>query len=128
MLMSSNLRTLYCVALLCAFFLAVPYASAQSKEPPSPPVFGSTKTLANRQTLAQSKFHPLPLGSILPSGWLREQLELQSHGLTGHLDEFWPDLKNSSWIGGTGESWERGPYFFDGLIPLAFLLKDPHLI
>jgi len=75
------------------------------------------------------EFRPAPLGSILPLGWLKLQLEIQARGLTGHLDEFWPDLdKNSGWLGGTGESWERGPYYLDGLVPLAFLLKDPRLI
>ena len=35
---------------------------------------------------------------------------------------------NSGWLGGTGESWERGPYFLDGLVPLAFLTENPRLI
>jgi len=48
--------------------------------------------------------------------------------LSGHLDETWPDVgPNSGWLGGTGESWERGPYFLDGLIPLAWLLDDARL-
>ena len=46
----------------------------------------------------------------------------------GHLDETWADVDgNSGWLGGTGESWERGPYFVDGLIPLAYLLDDDRL-
>ena len=53
-------------------------------------------------------------------GWLLDQLKLQAAGLSGHLDEFWPDLgPKSGWLGGPGESWERGPYFMDGLVPLA---------
>ena len=49
-------------------------------------------------------------------------------GLGGHLDETWADVgSNSGWLGGTGESWERGPYFLDGLIPLAYLLDDQRL-
>jgi hypothetical protein len=78
--------------------------------------------------LAARAFVPLPLGDIKPAGWLKRQLRIQADGLGGHLDEFWPDVgANSGWLGGTGESWERGPYFLDGLIPLAYQLDDPTL-
>ncbi|OMF38117.1 hypothetical protein BK133_03655 [Paenibacillus sp. FSL H8-0548] len=74
-------------------------------------------------------FNELPLGAIKPEGWLRDQLSIQANGLTGHLDEFWSDVgPNSGWLGGEGESWERGPYYLDGLLPLAYLLEDTELI
>ena len=58
-----------------------------------------------------------------------KQLEIQANGLGGHLDEFWPDVgPESGWLGGSGESWERGPYFLDGLVPLAYSLNDDRLI
>jgi DUF1680 family protein len=47
--------------------------------------------------------------------------------MAGHLDEFWPDVRDSAWIGGAGDGWERGPYWLDGIIPLAFLLDDAGL-
>ena len=72
-------------------------------------------------------FEPLPLGSIRPTGWLGNQLRIQADGLTGHLDEFWPDVADSAWIGGAGAGWERGPYWLDGTVPLAFLLDDESL-
>lgn len=81
--------------------------------------------IRNRAQLASSAFYSLPLGSIHARGWLDEQLRTQADGLSGHLDETWPDVgPNSGWLGGTGESWERGPYFLDGLVPLAYLLDD----
>ena len=77
------------------------------------------------QGLASPALRMLPLGEIRPTGWLQRQLRVQADGMGGHLDEFWPDVgSNSGWLGGTGESWERGPYFLDGLLPLAYLLND----
>lgn len=88
----------------------------------------SQAAVKNRAPLARSAFYPLPLGAVRPAGWLRAQLKIQAEGLGGHLDETWPDVgPNSGWLGGTGESWERGPYFLDGLTPLAYLLDDPQL-
>jgi hypothetical protein len=70
---------------------------------------------------------PLPLGSVRPEGWLRNHLRIQADGLSGHLDEFWPDVARSKWIGGDAEGWERGPYWLDGVVPLAVLLDDDTL-
>jgi len=82
---------------------------------------------SNPEPLKQNVYIKLPLGSVKPEGWLKSQLEAQASGLTGNVDDFWPDLVNSSWRGGDGEAWERGPYFLDGLVPLAYLLDDEHL-
>ena len=73
-------------------------------------------------------FEPLPLGQIRPTGWLRDKLRLQADGLAGALDEFWPDVARSAWIGGDAEGWERGPYWLDGVVPLAVLLDDAALL
>ncbi|HUO58573.1 MAG TPA: beta-L-arabinofuranosidase domain-containing protein [bacterium] len=77
--------------------------------------------------LEPAAFKPLPLGAVKPQGWLLEQLKLQAGGLSGHLDEFWPDVAKSGWIGGPYEGWERAPYWLDGFIPLAFLTGDAKL-
>jgi hypothetical protein len=72
-------------------------------------------------------FQPLPLGAVKPEGWLLDQLKRQASGLTGHLDEFWPDVMGSGWIGGKYEGWERAPYWLDGMVPTAYLTGDERL-
>jgi len=85
--------------------------------------------VVNRPPLAQNRFYPLPLTSVRPKGWLLDQLRIQARGLTGHLDEFWPDVgSDNGWLGGKGDSWERGPYYLDGLLPLAHLVSDDKLL
>ena len=65
---------------------------------------------------------------IKPSGWLRAQLEVQARGLSGNLDRVWKDVRDSMWIGGGSEGWERVPYWLDGFIPLAYLLESDDMI
>ncbi|MDG3004578.1 beta-L-arabinofuranosidase domain-containing protein [Paludisphaera mucosa] len=87
----------------------------------------ATAAAADPPTLQPNALEPLPLGAIRPSGWLKVQLETQAKGLGGGLDEFWPDIRDSAWIGGKAEGWERVPYWLDGIVPLAYLLDDPAL-
>jgi DUF1680 family protein len=94
---------------------------------PTARAFWQEEPKAPEPALRGSVFELLPLGSIKPSGWLKDQLRIQADGLSGHLDEFWPDIKNSAWFGGTAEGWERVPYWLDGLVPLAFLVDEPAL-
>ncbi len=82
---------------------------------------------ASGGSLAEPAFRPLPLSAIRPQGWLHRQLRLQADGLSGHLDEFWPDVGQSQWFGGKAEGWERAPYWLDGFIPLAWVLDDTNL-
>lgn len=75
------------------------------------------------------RLHRFSAREITPLGWLKNQLTVQAKGLTGHVSEIWPDLSVcSAWLGGSGEAWERGPYYLDGLIPLAWLTGDERLM
>jgi hypothetical protein len=78
-------------------------------------------------SLQPVKMKPMPLGAIKPTGWLKNQLRIQADGLSGHLDEFWPDISGSAWFGGQADAWERAPYWLDGAVPMAFLLDDEDL-
>lgn len=88
----------------------------------------SMAAIKNRAPLASNAFYKLPLGSIRFGRWLKRQFEIQANGLSGQLDETWADVgPQSGWLGRAGEPWEHGPYFVDGLLPLAYLLKDARL-
>lgn len=74
------------------------------------------------------KYDFFTTNEIKPTGWLKEQLLLQAKGLNGNLDKIWPDVKDSGWIGGERDGWERVPYWLDGFIPLAYLLENEDMI
>ncbi|HML47828.1 MAG TPA: glycoside hydrolase family 127 protein [Clostridia bacterium] len=78
--------------------------------------------------IKQLTFTPFAHGELKPAGWLRQQLRIQADGLSGNLDKIWPDIRDSQWIGGDRDGWERVPYWLDGFIPLAYLLEDKDLI
>lgn len=66
-----------------------------------------------------------------PTGWLKDQLQTQVDGLSGHLQRFWPDVQNSTWLKPQfkwNETYsDRGgnlPYWLNGLVPLIYLGLD----
>lgn len=121
--MSSLPRRNFLATLAC-------WGAAAASEALVPSAFASNAPAPSHglpRGLAEPAFRPLPLGSISPGGWLQRQLRLQADGLTGHLDEFWPDVADSQWFGGKADGWERAPYWLDGFIPLAWSLDDPNL-
>jgi len=85
--------------------------------------------ITNQSPLVAEPYTALPLGAIKPKGLLLKMEELQRDGLTGHLDSIYSLVcgDNNGWLGGTGDGWERGPYWIDGLVPLAYQLDDPEL-
>ncbi len=113
------------LTILLAFMLLPIIVSAQQKKSAQPAGY-----LNNRAPLITKPFLELPLGSISPEGWLKDQLNRQKDGMTGHLDELYEKVmgKRNGWLGGDGDVWERGPYWIDGLLPLAYILKDKALI
>ena len=83
----------------------------------------------NRQPLLQKTYIELPIGAIKAEGWMQEQLIRMKNGMTGNLDKIYEKVMGprNGWLGGDGDVWERGPYWIDGLLPLAYLLDDDGL-
>ena len=110
---------------LLLLFLLLPYCTfAQETEPAR-----NAHYITNQSPLVATPYTALPLGTIKPRGWLLKMLELQRDGLTGHLDSIYALVigPTNGWLGGTGDGWERGPYWLDGLTPLAYQLDDQAL-
>ncbi|WP_143305625.1 beta-L-arabinofuranosidase domain-containing protein [Chitinophaga vietnamensis] len=101
---------------LSLFFLSVANANGQY--------------LNNRAPLRPNPYMELPPQAIQPQGWLKEMLVRQKDGATGQLDQLYPLVMGprNGWLGGDGDQWERGPYWLDGLVPLAYILNDKALI
>ena len=100
----------------------------------APPLGGTNRFYGgNRPPLEPSPFIKLPIGSIVPQGWLRRQLELARDGMVGRLRELspWLDFDRSAWASpeGRGErGWEEMPYWLKGFGDLGYVLNDPQLI
>lgn len=75
-----------------------------------------------------NKYNFFSTDEIKVGGWLKRQLEIQAEGLAGNLDKVWSDVRDSMWIGGHKDGWERVPYWLDGFIPLAYLLENQDMI
>jgi len=74
--------------------------------------------------LVAQRYLPFPVGSLRPEGWLRDVLNTQVKGLSGHLPDFWGPVSNSMWMGGTDDTGlhEDTPYWLNGFLPLAYQL------
>ena len=91
----------------------------------------SANYVNNRSPLTEAPFIALPVGAVKAEGWLHNQLMLQKNGLTGHAEDLYSSKNDlgadCDWLGGTGDSWERAPYYTKGLVALAYVLDDAEL-
>ncbi|GAA0537293.1 glycoside hydrolase family 127 protein [Chitinophaga japonensis] len=110
------------LSVVCAGFVLQTAAQEKKK--------GTGTTIESRASLRQNPYRELPLGAIRARGWLQEMLLRQKSGATGNLDKLYSEVmgERNGWRGGDGDQWERGPYWIDGLLPLAYILDDKELI
>src|ERR1700675_4688336 len=128
------------LALIAGTSVSVPRAMSNDLPESQPrivkqiPADSRTKLyVSNREPLAANPLVKLPIGSIVPRGWLRDQLELEAQGLTGRLMEVspWCRFEQNAWTDpeGKGHSgWEEMPYWLKGYGDLGYVLRDEAII
>ena len=89
--------------------------------------------VSNRAPLEPSVFVKLPVTAVKPGGWVKEFLERQRSGLTGHLGEIsaWLQKKDNAWLSKDGKGkwgWEEIPYWLKGYANLGYILEDQKII
>ncbi len=89
-------------------------------------------TIQTNQVTDKIEFGSLPLGRVRADSWLEHQALLLAENITADFEKLSPDCKadgdnRSGWLGGSGENWERGPYYVRGLVALAYTLDSEPL-
>ena len=104
-----------------ATLLATTVSAAKKEEKP--------QVVFNRAPLVEVPYAQLPIGEIQPEGWLKAQMQTLLDGMTGNLDKIYEFVvgDNNAWLGGEGDAWERGPYWIDGALPMAYIMGDDAL-
>ena len=82
--------------------------------------------------LAKTFLQLLPLGNVqCREGWLANQLQLMTGGITGRLPEYGPFFrseKDGFLNPDVKDGWEEVPYWLRGAYPLAVLTGDARLL
>lgn len=77
------------------------------------------------------------LGSVEPQGWIKEFLDRQLEGMTGHREALAYPFNTAMWMGETqrngnyGSDWwrfEQSAYFTDGVMRLGYITGDEQML
>lgn len=88
--------------------------------------------VSNREPLLPNPLVKLPVGSVEPDGWLKQQLSLMTDGFSGRLTEIskWCRFDGNAWVNQHGEGefgWEELPYWLKGFVDLGYVLGDKRI-
>ena len=93
--------------------------------------------VALASVVAAQQWQDVSLRDVEPQGWIKEYLETQKSGLTGHPEALSYPYTTKLWdgeiprMGNHGRDWwryEQTAYYTDGLIRLGYLINDEAMI
>jgi len=118
---------------IITFFVILSVLPSSTRAQAQPTEGRNSHYVSNRDPLLPTPFVKLPVGSIKPEGWVKEQLKLMADGFSGHLTEIskWCKFGGSAWVNSNGEGengWEEMPYWLKGYIDLGYVLNDKRII
>ncbi len=97
-----------------------------------------TSLLSANDLIKPQRYYELPLKSIKPDAWLKDFLQLQRDGLTGHAEISGYPFNTNMWAGdhisanpndeNEWAAYEQTAYYIDALVKCGFELNDPQLI
>ncbi len=129
---ASALRTEKVPGRAQSFAVATNSSSVKAWVARTPPLGrGNGLYVGNRPPLLESPLMKLPIGSIQPRGWLRQQLLFMVDGMTGRLPQLSKFLKpTSGWLTFKDEDpgWEEMPYWLRGFGDLGYVLHHERII
>jgi Beta-L-arabinofuranosidase, GH127 catalytic domain/Beta-L-arabinofuranosidase, GH127 middle domain len=129
------LRTVIPCAIALLLASASGHAAETKVEVLDRPALGTVNEhyVGNRPPLQATAFLKLPVGAVTPGGWLREIMQRQRQGLTGHLSAIsaWLQKEDNAWLSADGRGawgWEEVPYWLKGYGNLGYILSDEAMI
>ena len=106
---------------------------AQDAVRPGLPAGPTTQYVSNKAPLRPLELTKLPVGAVVPGGWLASQLQLMTAGFSGRLSELSQFCKydGNAWTDASGHGrfgWEELPYWLKGYIDLGYVTGDRRII
>ena len=87
------------------------------------------KPIFNKAPLTPNTLSPLPLGSIRPEDWLKEELTAQAEGISRDFAAVCPELDaDGAWHAAADGDFTRAIYYLEGLIALGWTLGDEEIM
>ncbi len=74
------------------------------------------------------RYYALQIGDIKPTGWLKDRMQQYVSNFIAETNSNWNKVNNTFWTGGKGDYGYEGLCYVNGVLKLAYQLKNTELI